>query len=245
MLFRMAGGLDDAIASGVHILAALEEFAVEASIIKVAGSEMMDVVVDENVQIHGGNGFVRDYAAERHYRDARVNRIFEGTNEINRTLIPTMLARKMAQAGGLTAFHTEWTDDGMTTDQAVNAIRGAALTALTKAAEHFGKRLGEEQQVLMHLADMLIDTFACDSVLARAGASGQALHEAAATVFVFDAVARVHSAARNLARAGSFRLESHSTAALGAALAHSEADTITARQQIADAVLSRRAYPFA
>ena len=74
MLYRVAGGLDECLGSGMNILAALEEFAVEASIIKVAGSEMMDYVVDENVQIHGGNGFVRDYAAERHYRDARVNR---------------------------------------------------------------------------------------------------------------------------------------------------------------------------
>src|SRR5207249_6287686 len=75
-------------------LAALEEYAVEASIAKVAGTEMLDFVLDENIQIHGGNGFVRDYPAERHYRDARVNRIFEGTNEINRLLIPGMLARR-------------------------------------------------------------------------------------------------------------------------------------------------------
>src|SRR6202008_3674362 len=76
------------------VLAALEEFAVEASIAKVAGSEMLDYVLDENVQIHGGNGYVRDYPAERHYRDARVNRIFEGTNEINRLLVTGMLMRR-------------------------------------------------------------------------------------------------------------------------------------------------------
>jgi alkylation response protein AidB-like acyl-CoA dehydrogenase len=245
MLYRVAGQLDECLASGMNILAALEELAVEASIIKVAGSEMMDLVVDENVQIHGGNGFVRDYAAERHYRDARVNRIFEGTNEINRTLIPTMLARRMQQEGGLAAVHAEWTNEGMSIDEAVNAIRGASLIALTEAAEHFGKKLGEEQQVLMHLADMLIDTFACDSVVARARAGGEVLHQAVAAVFVSDAIARVHAAARNLARAGSFRLRPEWTTGLRAALEHCAVDTISARQQIAEAVLSRRAYPFA
>ena len=80
-------------------LQAFEEFAIEASLLKVAGTEMLDVVLDENVQIHGGNGFVRDYPAERHYRDARVNRIFEGTNEINRLLVPGMLIKRALSGG--------------------------------------------------------------------------------------------------------------------------------------------------
>ena len=97
LLYRTAGLIDAAIAQNAGtgaVLAAMEEFAVEASIAKVAGSETLNFVLDENVQIHGGNGFVNDYPAERHYRDARVNRIFEGTNEINRLLIPGMLARR-------------------------------------------------------------------------------------------------------------------------------------------------------
>ena len=107
MLYRTAGLIDARIGATGHdpaaVAAALEEFAIESSLLKVAGSEMMDFVIDENVQIHGGNGFVRDYPAERHYRDARVNRIFEGTNEINRLLVPGMLIKRATQ--GRSAAH--------------------------------------------------------------------------------------------------------------------------------------------
>jgi hypothetical protein len=104
-LFRTTGLIDERINSsgGSHdgrvMAAALEEFAIEASLLKISSSEMVDYAVDENVQVHGGNGFVADYPAERRYRDARVNRIFEGTNEINRLLVPGVLIKRALKGG--------------------------------------------------------------------------------------------------------------------------------------------------
>ena len=97
MLFRTTGLIDATIGAGhdpAAVASALEEFAIEASLLKIGGSEMIDFVVDESVQVHGGNGFVADYPAEGRYRDARVNRIFEGTNEINRLLVPGLLIKR-------------------------------------------------------------------------------------------------------------------------------------------------------
>src|SRR6185369_6402757 len=93
-LYRVAGSLDHGDTPPAQRGRVFEQHAVEASILKVLASETLQYVLDENIQIHGGNGFVRDYPAEGYYRDSRVNRIFEGTNEINRLLIPGMLARR-------------------------------------------------------------------------------------------------------------------------------------------------------
>lgn len=224
MLFRIAGLLDG---HGGDPLAALEEFAVEASIVKVAGSEMLDYVVDENVQIHGGNGFVRDYPAERHYRDARVNRIFEGTNEINRMLIPGMIAKR-----GLGPAPTS-----------ASPLRQAAHLVLSTAVGHYGKALGEQQEVLMFTADVLIDAFAAESVTLRAEAAGDPLHRVVAAIYANDALGRAEVAGRSalcaMGSAGSAQL-----ARLRTLMDEPPVDTIPLRHQVAEALLSRRKYPF-
>ena len=162
----------------------------EASIAKVAGSEALNYVLDENIQIHGGNGFVRDYPAERHFRDARVNRIFEGTNEINRLLIPGMLIRRavkgelplMAAAKALqeelmgpTSMQTS--SESVLSDEfhAVDAFKKTALMLLGLSMQTYGAKLTDQQEVLMHLADVAIDVFTAESAVLRARAASAPL----------------------------------------------------------------------
>lgn len=262
MLYRTAG-LIDAMLQGSHaneaVLGALEEFAIEASILKVASSEMIDYVVDENVQIHGGNGYVRDYPAERHYRDARVNRIFEGTNEINRMLIPGMLIRR-ALKGGLPlisaakklqeeiltpAMAEPPSDEPLENERrTVAAMKKAALMVLGTAMQTYGEKLADQQEVLMTAADIIIDVFAGESALLRAQESGE-LHAAAAQVCVSDAAGRVEIGARTalaaMAEGDTLRTL---LAALRRLLKVTPVNTVALRRRLADAVLARKAYPF-
>ena len=121
------------------MLKAVEEFAAECSIVKVYASEMLDYVVDEGVQIHGGYGFHQDYAVERAYRDSRINRIFEGTNEINRLLIPGMLLKRAArgQLGLLAAAKSALQDDATAappSDEESRLVENAKKIALLNIA---------------------------------------------------------------------------------------------------------------
>jgi alkylation response protein AidB-like acyl-CoA dehydrogenase len=272
MLYRTAGLIDAAIdaegaaagSRGDGILAALEEFAIEASILKVAGSEMIDYAVDENVQIHGGNGFVRDYPAERMYRDARVNRIFEGTNEINRLLIPGMLIRR-ALKGGLPliaaarklqdeiltpSFPEPSSDEPLDNERrTVAAMKKVALMVLGTAMQTYGDKLTDQQEVLTLAADVLIDVFAAESVLLRASQGGRPQSElktAAAEVYITDAAARVEIAARSaLAAMADGDALRTLLAALRRVLKTTPVNTVARRRQIADAIVERKAYPYA
>src|SRR5436190_5185133 len=271
MLYRTSGLIDGALQGGhapPQILTTLEEFAIEASILKVASSEALDFILDENVQIHGGNGFVRDYPAERHYRDARVNRIFEGTNEINRLLIPGMLARRAVKGGlPLIPAAKRLMDEIMSPPaldagsdapldaerRAVTAMKKVALMVLGTAMQTYGEKLAEEQEVLLAAADIIIDVYASESALLRAlrladARSGQApqagaplegLHAAAARVYVNDAAVRIEASA--MAAGDTLRTL---LAALRRLLKVTPINTVVLRRQLADATVERRTYLF-
>jgi alkylation response protein AidB-like acyl-CoA dehydrogenase len=266
MLFRTAGLIDTTIGQSGHdpavVAGALEEFAIEASLLKVAGSEMLDYVVDECVQVHGGNGFVADYPAEARYRDARVNRIFEGTNEINRLLVPAMLIKRALKDGlpivkAAKAIQEEILSGptGATgptgTTGTTGTLKKTALVALGLAMQTHGEALQNEQEALILLSDIVMDTFAADSVTLRAvqatrtGAPDAELHAAAADVFVHDAALRIEAAARTLL--GSLLAgdaQRTALAGLRRILKPAPMNTIALRRLIADAVANKRGYPF-
>jgi len=264
MLYRTAG-LIDAMLQGredsASLLSTLEEFAIESSILKVASSEALDYILDENVQIHGGNGFVRDYPAERHYRDARVNRIFEGTNEINRMLIPGMLIRRALKGGlPLVAAAKKLQDDLMAAApaempgegrleaefRAVAAMKKAGLMVLGTAMQTYGEKLTDQQEVLMGAADILVDVYSAESALLRAaGTAAGSLHEAAAQVFLSDAAARVEMTSRStLAAMADGDMLRMLLAALRRIMKVTPINTVVLRRRIADEVIERKAYPF-
>ncbi len=269
MTFRTAGLLDAAIAGSDEdrtLVDALEEYAVESSILKVAGSEALHYVLDENVQIHGGNGYVRDYPAERHYRDSRVNRIFEGTNEINRLLIPGRLIRLatkgrlplVAAARALRDELTAGTRPPEPGDAPLDAARSAvgmfkktALAVIGLSLERYGEKVGDEQEVLSAAADILIDTYAAESAVVRAGGAAAAgaaeagLHVEAARAYVNDAALRIEVGARSAlaALAEGDALRTH-LAALRRLLKVPPINTVVIRRALADKVVERGRYVF-
>ena len=269
LVYRTAGLMDAALGSSAHDGAALarafEEYAVESSIAKVAGTETLDFVLDENVQIHGGNGFVKDYSAERYYRDARVNRIFEGTNEINRMLIPGMLIRRglkgelplVSAARSLqdeilspSAATPPTADDGLEAERrAVAAFKKVALIVIGTAMQTYGDALSDEQEVLSYASDILIDVYAAESAVLRAEeavhsrGSHADLHEIAARVFVNDAAQRVEAAAKSaLAAMADGDTLRTLLAALRRVLKVSPVNTVALRRRLAEAVIARGGY---
>ncbi|MEO8258533.1 MAG: acyl-CoA dehydrogenase family protein [Acidobacteriota bacterium] len=273
LVYRTAGLIDARIeatphdpADGSAALAALEEYAIEASIAKVAGSETLDFVLDENIQIHGGNGYVADYPAERHFRDARVNRIFEGTNEINRLLIPGLLARRAVKGvlpiiAAARALQDELLgpaaaagpdDTPLAAERrAVATFKKTALMVLGLAMQTYGQALADQQEVMMHCADILIDVFSAESATLRAQAAAAAggpvasLHVDAARLFVNDAAMRVEASARQALAA---MVDGDTLRTMLAALRRlskvAPVNTVELRRKIADAAVAHGGYIF-
>ncbi|HBG20240.1 MAG TPA: acyl-CoA dehydrogenase [Desulfobulbaceae bacterium] len=237
LVYRLAGLLDNKLATiekGIdnyydEYLKGIEEYASECGITKVFCSEVLAYTVDEVLQIHGGYGFCSEYPAERYYRDERINRIFEGTNEINRLLIPGMILRKAMkgelplQAEAMKAFESLMTPSFEEIDESVPFAKEKALIKNLKTlflilsgvgVQKFMDKLVNEQEILIAAADIAIQIFALESTvlraeknLAKVSAAKQELLKAAVKIFAFEACEIAASSARK----GAFYIEEGDT----------------------------------
>ncbi|HYG81403.1 MAG TPA: acyl-CoA dehydrogenase family protein [Pyrinomonadaceae bacterium] len=271
MTYRTVGLIESAIGGTLDPdakLRSIEEYAVECSIIKVALSEYCDFVADEMVQIYGGYGYSADYPAEKAYRDSRINRIFEGTNEINRMLIPGMLIKRamkgqLALLPAAQALMDEVLSPSMPSfdeDEGVLAAemklaqnaKKVALMTLGTAAQKYMMALTDQQEILMGVADITIDAYAMESAILRAQKLAAAKGEEAAAryldmtrVFCNDAVERIDANAKNTLAAMS---EGDELRTLLAALRRftklTPMNTVAARQRIADVLIKANKYTY-
>jgi alkylation response protein AidB-like acyl-CoA dehydrogenase len=270
MVYRTVGLIDKAL-QGVDVdnteeaLARIEQYAIECSIIKVAGSEILDYVVDEAVQVYGGYGYSAEYPVERAYRDSRINRIFEGTNEINRLLISGTLLRRslkgelgilaeaMRLAGDITspslAAEPETGILGEETAAAQNAKRLAVLL-LGLAAQTYMDKVSEEQEILMAISDIVLHAYAMESAVLRAtklavtrGESAAELQLEATRAFVTQAMGWTELSARKAlaAMAQGDTLRTY-LSVLRRLARHTPANMVAIRRRIADSLIDAGRY---
>ena len=263
MVYRTAGLMDRGL-EGLNlddarqVLKSIEEYAVECSILKVFCSEVLDFVVDEAVQVYGGYGYSAEYPVERYYRDSRVNRIFEGTNEINRLLIPGMLLKR-AGAGQLPLHSAARSvvDEVMSVSMPTepSGLFGAELAALAQAKkallftagsaiQRFADSIRDEQEVLMHLSNMVMDVFAMDTAIHRVvKRAPSSLHGDVTRTFINDAISRVEFSAKQVlaavAEGDAMRTQ---LAALRRLMRWMPINTVRARQRIADFLIENGRY---
>jgi alkylation response protein AidB-like acyl-CoA dehydrogenase len=274
MIYRSAGSMEAAMNAAAgsgnkaqNTMKVLEEYAIESSIAKVYGSEMLGFVVDEAVQIFGGYGFHEDYPVCRAYRDSRINRIFEGTNEINRMLIIQMLMKR-AMNGQLALIPAamkladeilagpsfEETPEGVLAEE-VRIIANAKKTFLQTAGgalQKFREKLAEEQELVAALGNIVMEIYAMESSLLRAQKAAATRGEAAASVmidaarvFLADASERVdHEAKRALAAVHEGDMLTTQLAVLKRFAKRPVFDTIGLRRRVAAAVQAQDRYPF-
>jgi len=274
--YRVAAMIEDklssltpeAMKSGTEMAKAIEEYAVECSICKVFDSECLDYCVDEWVQILGGYGYCAEFPAERGYRDARINRIFEGTNEINRLLMSGTLFRRamqgrlpLVQAAAEAASATESYDPEVPLEakgtlaaerSVIGFCKKVALLAATAAANKFGVNLTEEQEILAMLSDMMMECFAMESGLLRAekfmashGEDKASIRIAAVKIYTNDAVARIASwVETTLAYLKDGQDLTMLSKASKKLVGYRAADTVTLRRLVADTIIGLERYPF-
>ncbi len=246
-------------------LKAIEEYAVECSIIKVWGSEMIDYVVDETVQIYAGYGFVEEYPAERAYRDARINRIFEGTNEINRLIItgfllkramsgqlPLMPAIKKLMDEVLSGPSTSEDLEGSLAEERklIDQAKKVGLFAAGSATQKHMQAIQDQQEIMGAIADITIETYAMESAVLRAqkiadtkGESAAALPIAMTRIYLAQAMEKVESAARKvIAAVAEGDMLRTQLAILRRLAKHEPFNTIDLRQQVAQKMIDRGKY---
>jgi len=273
LVYRTVGMMDTALSevdksaadAAKQTLKAIEEYAVECSIIKVWGSEMIDYVVDETVQIYGGYGFVEEYPAERAYRDARINRIFEGTNEINRLIITGFLLKR-ATSGQLPLMPAikKLMDEVLSGPSSGDEVEGPlaeeqrlvasakklALFAAGAASQKYLQAIQDQQEILGAIADMVIETYAMESAVLRAakiaekqGESATALPIAMTRVYISQAMEKIEAAAKKVIAAVADGDMLRTQLAILRRLAKYEPfNTIELRQQIAQRMIERGKY---
>src|SRR5438477_1729882 len=271
MVYRSAGNIEAMMAAATgdkvaHQMKVLEEYAIESSIAKVYGSEMLDFVVDEAVQIFGGYGFHEEYPVCRAYRDSRINRIFEGTNEINRMLIIQMLMKR-AMGGQLALIPAAMTlaDEilaGPSFEEAPEGVLAAEsrvvanskkmfLQAAGGAVQKFREKLADEQELIGALSNIVMEIYAMESSLLRAQKAAAAKGESAsqtmidtARVFINDAAERVEREARRaIAAIHEGDMLATQTAVLKRFAKRPPVDTIALRRRVAAAVQAQDRYP--
>ncbi|MDF2723087.1 MAG: fadE [Paenibacillus sp.] len=272
MVYRTAGLVDtilrdidsDSDQSGVLSAKGIAEYALECSINKVFGTEALDFVADEGVQIHGGYGFIQEYKIERIYRDSRINRIFEGTNEINRLLIPGTLLKKalkgelplMEHAGAVQQKMMEPTERDESEspfaeeNRLIDTAKQIFLLIGGQAVQTYGLELEEQQEVLSRLADMMIGIYGMESALRRAqkiaARSGEAQAELAglmASAHVYETFASIEQAAKQaVAAMASGDLLALQLSVLRKWTRHTPPDTIQLKRRIAEKVIAAERY---
>ena len=270
MIESLLEGIDQGAPTAARqILEALQQYAVECSILKVAGTETLHFVTDETVQIYGGYGFSSDYPVERAFRDQRVNRIFEGTNEINRLLITDMLMKRSRKGElGLIAAAERLLDEilslptvegseaeGPLAEEAalVGGVKKVALLVAGSAAQKYMQALADEQEVIGILSNLVMEVYAMESVLlrtlkkiGRSSATDCATECDAARSYIYDAADRMELGARRaLARIAEGDTLRAQLAVLRRFLRRTPPDSIELKRRVANRAIELHRYPFA